>query len=178
MSGAAISPIAAGARELGDRADVVGHVAHERYAAVEVAAQHRLGLRAIGRAGEMDMGIDQPRNDEAAVEVDDARLRDIGGGDRAVRYDREDAFVLDEDIDIALRGAADAVEQSRIGIERSRRRCGRAGGEQQRAELHDEPGAGGAGHRAAAAVRRWVSCNLVRSNDISSAVSSIMSSYS
>ena len=71
MSGAGDLADAAGAGELGHRAQVVGHVRDRGDAAVEVAAQAGLGLAAVGRGGEMLVAVDQAGQQVPAGEVDD-----------------------------------------------------------------------------------------------------------
>ena len=76
----------AGASEVADLPEVVGHVADRRDAAVDHLAQPRLRLDAVRRGGEVLVGVDQSGDDEPAGEVDD--LGSLGDGEPSGRRRR------------------------------------------------------------------------------------------
>jgi hypothetical protein len=118
-----------GARQLAHRAQVVGHVAHRRHSAVEVAAQGGLGQSAVRRGGQVLVAVDQAGQQVLAAEVDAARAGQVRGLQIGVRRDRRDPLALNHHRHVAPRRAAGPVDQDGVAIDGDRLRLGlRVGG--------------------------------------------------
>ena len=105
------------ALERGERAHVAGHVADRGDAAHQGAAQPALGSRpgvfARGLGRDVDVGVDQARDQIAAGQIVDLGARRRGAGSR--RVDRGDALAFDQHGLVRPGRAAGAVEQRDAG---------------------------------------------------------------
>ena len=105
----------AGASEVADLPQVVGHVADRRDAAVDHLAQPGLGLDAVGRGGEVLVGVDQSRDHEPAGEVD--HWAPSGTTSRPVSTTSTIAIPVDHERHAGRRRRSRAVEDRRVPVD-------------------------------------------------------------
>lgn len=105
-----------GPRDVAEGAKVVGHVANRGDPAIEIPAQHRLGLAPVRRCGQVHVGIDQAGHQVLAMQIDDLGL---GGLDRPRRVgkDAEDALTSDQHVHVRPRGRAGPVNKRGVTVE-------------------------------------------------------------
>lgn len=115
-----------GTGEVADLPQVVGHVPDGGDAAVDVTAQRRLGRGTVGRGGEVLVGVDQPGDDEASVEVEHPGAVGEPGGEVGVGRDRGDRLPVGDDRGRGPERAAGAVEEGRAAVDRGRAAAGAA----------------------------------------------------
>jgi hypothetical protein len=113
-----------GARQFGDRAQIVRHDPGRGDPAVEIAAHQRLGPPAIGRRRDVLVTVDQAGQKVAAAEVDDRRAGRKSARELGVGRDPLDAVAADDHRHVAQRRGAGAIEHGRMAIDGGRRRRG------------------------------------------------------
>ncbi len=110
-----------GARIFAQRARVARHVAHRRDAAIDVAAQQRLGKAPVRRRRKMNMGVDKAGQDKLAMHVDD-RGAFVRSGLRC-RHNRHDPLALRDDRHVGFERRTGAVDQVRVAVNDGLCRC-------------------------------------------------------
>ena len=104
-----------GPGQIGDLAQIVGHVAHGGDPAVEVTLHHCFRPWAIGRRRQVLVGVDEAGQDEEARDVGDP----CAGRDfqRRGRANGLDPFAVGKDRHVRTGGRARAVDEGRAAIE-------------------------------------------------------------
>ena len=110
----------AGTSEVADLPEVVGHVPDRRHPAVDHLTQPGLRLDAVGRGGEVLVGVDQSGDDEPAGEVD--HLGALGDDEPSGLDDVDDAIPVDHERHAGRRRRARPVEDRRVPVDDRRHR--------------------------------------------------------